>query len=245
VRNSRFIAHQQLLELLQYDAAASCRSTFNWRVQRLLGTRHIRRVEGECWRGSPVYTITQSGLLELESHGEYAVGLHSRTRRMPDRLQMFHSLELVAIRLALVRNGLLISWQSEIEISSMNMVSTSPYQKDYDAIVKMWIGQDAREFALEYERSLKSAREYQGIREALATERQIECIVYLGADPAISVALLHQLTPCPRRIGFLTSRAFREQLLEASVAIDARQPMIPLRQFLQYAHPLYMYSVEG
>ena len=27
VRNSRFIGHQQLFELLQYDAVASCRST--------------------------------------------------------------------------------------------------------------------------------------------------------------------------------------------------------------------------
>ena len=56
-----------------------------------------------------------------------------------DRVQVFHALELNAIRLALARNGLLVSWQSEVEISSTNMVSGTPYQKDYDAIVKIWV----------------------------------------------------------------------------------------------------------
>jgi hypothetical protein len=240
VRNSRFVAHPQLLELLQYDAAAPCRNTYNWRVQRLLRTGHIRRVEAESWRGTPVYTITPKGLIELESHGDFAVGLNSRTRRMPDSHQVFHSLELNAIRLCLARNGLLVNWQSEVELSSINMVSSAPYQKDYDAIVKIWIGREVREFALEYERSLKNTRQYESIREALAAERQIECILYLAADHSILVALLHQLTPSPKRMGFLTAQAFREQLLDASVTVNPDRPMVPLEEFLQYAHPLYM-----
>ena len=93
VRNCRFVAHSQLLELLQYDAAAPCRNTYNWRVQRLLRTGHIQRVEGESFRGTPVYTITPKGLAELESHGEFAVGLNSRTPHA-DIHEVFHSLEL-------------------------------------------------------------------------------------------------------------------------------------------------------
>ena len=240
VRNCRFVAHPQLLELLQYDAAAPCRNTYNWRVQRLLRTGHIQRVESESWRGTPVYTITPKGLIELESHGEFAVGLNSRTRRMPDSHQVFHSLELNAIRLCLARNRLLVNWQSEVELSSINMVSSAPYQKDYDAIVKIWIGREVREFALEYERSLKNTRQYETIREALAAERQIECILYLAADHSILLALLHQLTPSPKRMGFLTAQAFREQLLDASVTVDPDRPMVPLEEFLQYAHPLYV-----
>ena len=240
VRNCRFVAHSQLLELLQYDAAAPCRNTYNWRVQRLLRTGHIQRVEGESFRGTPVYTITPKGLAELESHGEFAVVLNSRTRRMPDTHQVFHSLELNAIRLCLAHNGLLVNWQSEVELASINMVSHAPYQKDYDAIVKIWIGKEVREFALEYERSLKNSRQYESIREALASERQIECILYLAADHAILIALLHQLSPSPKRVGFLTAKAFREQLLDASVTVDRNRPMIPLEEFLRYAHPLYM-----
>src|SRR6185437_8761280 len=161
VRNCRFVSHQQLFELLQYDALVSCRGTFNWRIQRLLKTGHIHRLEAICWQGSPVYTITQNGLVELESQGEFAIALHSRTRHMPDRTQVFHALELCAIRLSLARNALLISWQSEIEISSSNMISRAPYQKDYDAIVKIWVGDEVREFALEYESSLKNAKQYE------------------------------------------------------------------------------------
>jgi hypothetical protein len=240
VRNCRFVAHPQLLELLQYDAVAPCRNTYNWRVQRLLRTGHIQRVEEESWRGTPVYTITPKGLIELESHGEFAVGLNSRTRRMPDSHQVFHSLELNAIRLCLAQNGLLVNWQSEVELSSINMVSSAPYQKDYDAIVKIWIGREVREFALEYERSLKNTRHYESIREALAAERQIECILYLAADYAILLALLHRLSPGSNRVGFLTAQAFREQLLDASVTVDPDRPMISVEEFLQYAHPLYM-----
>lgn len=242
VRNCRFVAHPQLLELLQHDAAAPCRSTYNWRVQRLLRTGHIQRLEGESWRGSPVYTITQNGLIELESHGEFAVGLNSRTRRMPDRHQVYHCLELNSIRLCLARKRLLVNWQSDVEVSSINMVSSAPYQKDYDAVVKIWIQREVREFALEYERSLKNSRQYESIREAIAAERQIDCVLYVAADHAILLALLHQLTPSPKRVGFLTAQAFREQLLEASVTVEPERPMISLEEFLQYAHPLYMRS---
>lgn len=240
LRNSRFVSHQQLFELLQYDAVASCRRTFNWRIQRLLNTRHVERLQTVSWQGSPVYSVTQDGLLELESQGEFAIALHSRTRHMPDRTQVFHALELNAIRLALARNALLVSWQSEVEISSINMVSGAPYQKDYDAIVKVWIGSEVREFALEYERSLKSAKQYEKVRAALEAERQIGCVLYLTADPDLLLAILYQLTPVSKRLGFATARSFREQLLATSVTTDANRGMVTLEEFLQYAHPLYM-----
>jgi hypothetical protein len=240
VRNSRFVAHQQLFELLHHDAAASCRSTFNWRVQRLLKTGHIARLQSVAWQGSPVYSITPNGLVELESQGEFAIALHSRTRRMPDHAQVFHALELNAIRLALARNGLLVSWQSEVEISSTNMVSGTPYQKDYDAIVKVWVYNEPREFALEYERCLKSAKQYEMIRAALEAERQIGCILYLAADAAVLLALLHQLTPVSQHLGFATARSFRQQLLATSVTTDVNRALVPLEQFLQFANPLLM-----
>jgi len=242
VRNSRFVAHQQLFEILHCDAVASCRSTFNWRVQRLLKTGHIYRLQSVSWQGSPVYSITPNGLVELESQGEFAIALHSRTRQMPDRAQVFHALELNAIRLSLARNGLLVSWQSEVEISSTNMVSAAPFQKDYDAVVKIWVGNELREFALEYERSLKSAKQYERIRAALDAEHQIGCVLYLTADSVLLLALLHQLTPVSKRVGFATARSFRDQLLAASITTDANRAMVTLGEFLQLANPLYAHS---
>ncbi len=240
VRNSRFISHQQLFELLQYDAHVSSRGSFNWRVQRLIKAHQLERLESVSWQGSPIYSITPNGLVELESQGEFAIASHSRTRQMPDRAQVFHALELNAIRLSMTRNALVVNWQSEVEISSANMVSAAPYQKDYDAIVKVWIGAEVRQFALEYERSLKSSKQYEKVRAALEAERQIACVLYLTADSDLLLALLYQLTPISKRLGFLTARSFRERLLAASVTTDARSAMVTLEEFLLYSHPLYM-----
>ena len=243
VRNSRFVSHQQLFELLQYDAIVSCRSTFNWRIQRLIKTSHIERVENASWDGSQIYRIAGTGLLELESHGHFAIALHSRTRRMPDRVQVFHALELNDIRLALARQALLVHWQSEVEISSRNMVSSSPLQKDYDAIVKLWAGSEVREFALEYERSLKSAKQYAKIRAALEAERQIPCVLYLTVNPDLLLAVLCQLAPISKPVAFATAEGFRRQLLATPVITDARSALVTLEEFLQYANPLYMRHV--
>jgi hypothetical protein len=161
---------------------------------------------------------------------------------MPDRSQVFHALELNAIRLSLVRSALLVSWQSEVEVSSANMVSTSPYQKDYDAIVKIWLGHEVREFALEYEHSLKSAKQYEKIRVALESEHRVGCVLYLTVDPNLLMVIMCQLTPVSTRLGFLTSRSFREQLLEASITTENNRAVVTLEQFLRYSHPLYVGS---
>ena len=239
VRNCRFVSHRQLFELLQHDAVESSRGSFNWRLQRLLKAGRIDRVKDVFWDESAVYTVNQNGLVELESHGEFAVSLHSGTQQMPDRAQVFHALELNAIRLSLVRSALLVSWQSEVEVSSANMVSTAPYQKDYDAIVKVWIDNEVREFALEYEHSLKSAKQYEKIRAALEAENRVGCVLYLTVDPNLLLAIVYQLTPVSKRLGFLTSRSFREQLLEASVTTDYNRALVSLEKFLRYSHPLY------
>lgn len=233
VRNSRFVSHQQLFELLQYDAIASCRSTFNWRIQRLIKTSHIERTANASWDGSPIYRITRTGLLELESHGHFAIALHSRTREMPDRVQVFHALEMNDIRLSLARNALLVHWQSEVEVSSRNMVSSAPLQKDYDAIVKLWVGGEVREFALEYERSLKSAKQYARIRAALEAERQIPCVLYLTVNPDLLLAVLYQVAPTSKPVAFATAEAFRGQLLATPVITDAKSALLTLEEFLQ------------
>jgi hypothetical protein len=235
VRNSRFISHSQLFEILQHDSYGSCRSTFNWRVHRLLKARHISRLDGFSWQGSPVYSITANGLIEVESQGDFAIALHSGSRHMPHNAQVFHSLELNAIRLALARNGLLAGWRSEIEISSHNMISSTPLRKDYDAIVRLWSGNELLEFALEYERSLKSAKQYARIRTALECERQVGCVLYLTASPDLLLALLYQLTPLAKPVAFATAQAFRENLLATSVTTGLAGGMLSFDSFLREA----------
>ena len=83
-----------------------------------------------------------------------------------------------AIQIALTHKNQLASWQSEVEIASFNTISRSPYEKDYDAIVDVWVGDNRARFALEYERTLKSSKQYERVRAALQAERQIACILY-------------------------------------------------------------------
>src|SRR6266480_1657448 len=69
--------------------------------------------------------------------------------------------------------------QTELEIASFNTISRAPYQKGYDAIVDVWIGERTARFALEYERTLKSFKQYEHIRAALEAEEQIGFVLYL------------------------------------------------------------------
>ena len=239
VRNSGFVTHQQLFELLRQQGVVSGRNTFNWRVRRLIRTQHIARLEALTWQGSPIYAIAPNGLMELESQGEFAIALHSGTRPIPHRIQVFHALELNAIRLVMAQTAVLLAWQSEIEIASRNMVSDTPYQKDYDAVVKIWTGEEEREFGLEYERSLKSAKQYAKIRAAIEGERQLSCILYLAASPELMLGLIYQLTPSSIPIAFATARSFREGNLATRVSVDAGGRTLTLNSFLDYASGQY------
>ena len=140
VRNSKFVSHQQLFELMKLGGFDHSRNSFNWRLKRLLNSGNIGICPSVHGAGSAVYRITKDGITLLEHHGQFTAVLHSNTEHLPHLSQVFHSLELNAVQLALARANLLAGWQSEIEIASFNTISRSPYQKDYDAIVDVWIG---------------------------------------------------------------------------------------------------------
>jgi len=232
VRNSRFVSRQQLLEFMQHDGLINSYSSYCSRLLDLLKSRHIQLLEDLNWQGSSVYSIARNGLMELESRGEFAIALNSRTRYMPHRIQAFHSLELNNIRLALTRNSLLAAWRSEIEIASQNLVSGT-YEKDYDAVVSVWRGDQQQEFALEYERSLKAASRYARIRAALERERRVPAILYLCAGTDLMLALIYHLTPLAKPVAFATAPAFLENLLATTVMTGSDGALQRLDTFLE------------
>ena len=139
-RNSRFVSHQQLFDFMKCGGFDHCRSSFNWRARRLVGCGYLSICEGVFGAGSFVYRITREGLAVLEHHGQFTTVLHSYTAHLPHLSQVLHSLQLNAIHLALAHKNLLARWQSEVEIASFNTISRTPYQKDYDAVVEVWVG---------------------------------------------------------------------------------------------------------
>src|SRR5579864_976561 len=140
VRNSKFVSHIQLFELMKLGGWEISRDSFNWRVRRLLRARFLSVCDGSFGAGTVVYRISREGVALLEHHGQFTTVMHSKTEHLPHISQVFHSLELNRIQLALASQSLLSNWQSEIEVASFNTISSSPFQKDYDAIVEVWIG---------------------------------------------------------------------------------------------------------
>jgi len=233
VRNSRFVSHNQLFDLMQYLGFDRCRSSFNWRTRRLVGSGHLSICEGVFGTGSAVYRITRAGLLLLEHHGQFTTVLHSNTEHLPHPAQVFHALELNAIQLALARQNLLAGWHSEIEIASFNTISRSPYQKDYDAIVDVWIGEKRACFALEYERTLKSAKQYERVRKALECESQVGCVLYLTSGVEILVHLVHEFESVNMNLAFANARDFAQLLLETTVVTGRKTSGMRFRELLQ------------
>lgn len=218
VRNSRFVTHQQLFEMTGYErAGGQSRNSFNWRTQRMLKAGHISICGDHTGAGSRIYRITKSGLALLEYHGHFTTVLHSKTEHLPHPSQIFHALELNNIQLALRRNHLLAGWHSEVEVASFNLISHSAYQKDYDALVDVWLGEKRACFALEYERSLKSSRQYERVRTALESEHQVDCVLYLTSGIEILVHLVHQLRPVDLTLAFARAQDFLELLLDTRV----------------------------
>jgi hypothetical protein len=232
VRNSKFTSHNQLFELMRFAGCEYSRDSFGWRVRRLLKSRFLSICEGAFGAEAAVYRITREGIALLEHYGQFTTVLHSRTRQLPHSSQVFHSMELTRIRLALARQNLLANWQSEIEVASFNTISCSPYQKDYDAIVDVWIGQRTVRFALEYERCLKSYRHYNRIKAALQAERQVGWILFLTSGIEVLVHLLHELDSIDK-LAFANARDFEQMLLDTRVVMAGNLAGTQFREFLQ------------
>jgi len=180
-----------------------------------------------------VYRITRQGIALLEHHGQFTTVLHSETQHLPHPSQVFHSLELNQIRLALANENILANWQSEIEVASFNTISCAPYQKDYDAIVDVWIGDQRARFALEYERSLKSYRQYDRIRAALQAETKIGCILYLTSGMEVLAHLFHELSSVHDKLAFANARDFERMLLDTQVVTARNLAGAHFRDLLQ------------
>lgn len=217
VRNSKFVSHNQLLELMRFAGSESSRDSFGWRVRRLLKAGFLSTCAGIFGAEGTVYRVTRDGLALLEHHGHFTTVLHSNTKHLPLTAQVWHSLELNQIQLALARQRLLAQWQSEIEIASFNTISCSPYEKDYDAIVDVWLGEKTARFAVEYERCLKSYKQYDRIKAALQAERHVGWILFLTSGTEVLVHLVHELDPVANRVAFANASDFELMLLETSV----------------------------
>lgn len=208
VRNAGYVNHEQLIALAGYDKSHSAHSNFLWRIGRLLAGGFItlldRRIEGH-----KVYSITRTGLLELECFGHSLSSLNVQTEVICHPSKMMHCLELNDVRLALVRHGLSEFWLTDVEVCAENLMSGDQYVKDYDAISVLKVGHQTLTCAIEYERSNKSAARYREIRQALSREQMVDAILYIVKDTKGLVAIARHLAGAHPRIVFVTAATIR------------------------------------
>ena len=137
-----------------------------------------------------LYSITRGGIQALEEMGITYLGGYVERERDPQEVQIPHVLELNRIRFALERSGALLSRVPETFIRVLNLSPVFCYAKAYDAVAKVILGDGmSAEFAIEYERTLKSEQKYEKILEALASERRLHTILYLTPSYEIAATL--------------------------------------------------------
>lgn len=150
---ARYVSHEQLRALVGLHAVRSSRSTFNWRVARLVKHEFLKRHAVSVVPSGMAYSIGPIGMEYLSVRGECFTQKNQRQARdctgVPGSL--LHSLGVNDLHLRMHLDGVLARWKWETQIRAQNELTTVRYAKDYDAIVTVRIGHDEAEFALEYE----------------------------------------------------------------------------------------------
>jgi len=233
VRNSRAICFDQLRDLLIHEMLVAVVRSLRWRVTRLERFGLLTRLDGQRHLGKPVYGITRQGLECLESRGHYMVSLPSDTEQILHPSKVAHAFELVNIRLAFARSGLLRAWKSELEITSRNLVAPDGAAKDYDAVAEIEVNGATRRIGVEYERSAKAVSRYANICAALDKDHTTDMVLYLTPNDDILYLLAMELRATQKRIGFALCDSFRHSLLETrTLSNEGSSEIMPLRELL-------------
>ena len=110
------------------------------------------------------------------------------------------------------------------------LLGSSLHAKAYDAIVNVMLDDQLVRFALEYERTQKSAEEYWQVRESLESDPGGPPVLYLFPSCNLLSSVARHFRGGKRRLWFGLVEEFKSSLFDAKVS-DARgfKPL-PLRQ---------------
>jgi hypothetical protein len=217
VLDSDVVTHNQLFELLKLDYCVSSRNAFNNRVLRLVRHGLIKRHDLLFPNHAVVYSISETGALELSEKGEHSVHSLKTRKSKTARCGLHHSLELNEIHLSLKRTGSLLYWMPGNEIRSRNDLTNYGYWKYYDAIVEVRLAGENCKFALEYERTPKSALQYAAIKDRIEQETSLTHFLYLVPNYDLLSFLAARFSHCKRAVYVGLFRDFLQQTLCASV----------------------------
>ena len=231
VAESRYATHSQLLDFADLDGFEVRRRVFNWRVQRLVRHGLVRKQILPYLNGEALYSIRRTGIEALERLGTYYLGANVEREKDPSEFQVPHALELNDIRLALLRTRALWYWIPESFIRVLNLSPAHAYAKVYDGIAKVFFDGEFAEFAVEYERTLKSLPKYERIREAIESEKRLNAFLYLVPSWQLLSTLRREFWGTKRMVFFGLVGEFKEKAFGATVTTPMYDEM-PLQSAL-------------
>lgn len=219
VMQSRYISHEQLWKVACLHNSMTPRSTFNWRIDRLVRHGLLRRHNIPSVGQSIVYSVQRPGLEYLASRGECVADFNWQVRRPEDAGlgAVFHSLGLNDMYLRLKETGALRAWRWETEIRAHNELTGVPYTKDYDAIISVHLAGREIKFALEYERMAKSSSRYASIRKMIEAENHLDIFLYLAAHYNVLSFVLQHFGFTPKQVYFGLLSDFTDKALNMDV----------------------------
>lgn len=217
VAESRYIVHSQLWKFSKAAFAEFDRRVFNWRIRRLARSGLVRKHVLPLLNGEALYSISSRGIQALERLGVYYLDGNLDREKEIHEFQIPHALELNSIRLALMRTDSLGSWIPESFIRVLNLSPATAYAKVYDAIARVHLTGETIEFAVEYERTLKSQTQYEKIREAIESETRLNAFLYLVPHFELLYSLSHEFWNTKRLVFFSLSGEFKKKVFAAPV----------------------------
>ena len=246
VADARYIMHCQLFELSRLKALEFKRAVFNWRVRRLVNSGLLRKQVVPYLGSDALYSITRGGIHALEEMGVTYLGGYVEREKDPHEVQIPHVLELNRIRLALERSRALVFWVPEAFIRVVNLSPTLCYAKAYDAVARVNLGDGVwTEFAIEYERTLKSEQKYAKILEAIASEKRLHTILYLAPSYEIVATLRWFFQRTRHEILFALVDDFKKDVLDTQVDLSSTYRRMTLREALVRSASQVKASVFG
>ena len=228
VLRSGYLSHEQMLRFMRLGADSFLRHSLNWRLRRLVEHGLLVCDATPILARTRIYSVGALGVEYLAGQGEFcAVPIHGSGNK-PLCTSVLHALDLNEIHLALKGTGMLVQWRPESQVRSRNELTSSRYEKDYDAIVLVLVGGVESEFALEYERTPKAKRRYEFVRYKVEHEDQLRRFVYIAANYHLLnyVARMFDGTWRPVYFGLLTD------ILQRQLAMDVLDASRTRRQRL-------------
>ncbi|MGH9739021.1 MAG: hypothetical protein ACRD4X_10600 [Candidatus Acidiferrales bacterium] len=232
ILRSEFVTHSQLFEFSQLNHYETSRNSFHWRMRRLVGRGLVLRQTVAAVTGDAVYSVASTAATLLQSMGEYCLIGCGKTDANTASKNALHAIGLNEIHLSALRAGVLVRWTSAMEIRSQNELTAFGFAKDYDAIVTVCTDQEERRFALEYERSPKSAKCYRAIAASMSQEVHVNRLLYLTANYDILRFVSAFFTKAEFPVFFGLVPDWHAHLLDMPILAGHAKRSFPLRQAL-------------